>query len=130
MLQFISSPSHPSPKDTNQKFLYTIVPIFIKTLPLCFDSIDANKFLQLSKSRRIMRLLLYSSGYASPVKRRASQGQSLGCGRNCPPADCPSPRMKDGHKTHYPSGRTIFCCATFITNVCRSSSSRIMRPLV
>ena len=47
MLQFISSPSHPSPKDTNQKFLYTIVAIFIKTLPLCFDSIDANKFLQL-----------------------------------------------------------------------------------
>ena len=38
------------------------------------------------------------------------------------------PYYKDGHKTHYPSRRTIFCCGTWTTY--NSSSRRIMRPLV
>ena len=37
-------------------------------------------------------------------------------------------QCKDGHKTHYPSRRTIFCCATNERRITEDSSSgRIMR---
>ena len=62
---------------------------------------------------RVFRLFSQRGNAGKTLGHRKNSNFLIGCSVT---VSIVLPLYKDGHKTHYPSGRTIFCCVSFKTD--------------